>query len=146
MNEAETDIGMIPADPALRRQLMMVVIAALVLGGLYFGYLFAEIETVRSAAQPDLGGLTTQLYWMSLSLVGAAAALCVYLIVSGLRVFSSGQFPPPGTRVARDTRVRRGGRASLMATGGILLGLSVLGIAFYAHWLISHFLGIEALL
>lgn len=143
MNNSDVQADIIPANPAARRWLLFIVLAATVAAGLYFVYLSDEIERVKSAETPDISGLSSQLYWMSLGLVAGATGFCVYLIVTSLRTFASGEFPPPGSRVISDTRIRRGAMARFIGLLNIIAGLALLLAAFYVYWLISRYLGIE---
>ena len=131
----------VTADPRLRRDLILVVVLLALLGVVYFVYLSAEIDSLRAAEEPDPSGLLRQLYWMGVGLVAAVAAFFIYLVIVAARVFSSGQFPPPGARVLRDTPIWRGARARLLALAGVALGLLALLAAFYAHHFIGAFVG-----
>jgi hypothetical protein len=131
----------LPADPALRRELALVVILLALIAAAYFGYLLAEIERVRGLETPDPASLLEQLRWMSVGLVGVVSALLIYLVTVALRVFSSGQFPPPGARVLNDTPIRRGSRARVIALSGVVLGLLALAAALYAYVTVVAFVG-----
>jgi len=145
MNNPDVQADIIPANPAARRWLLFLVVIAAVAASLYFVYLSGEIERVETAENPDISGLSSQLYWMSLGLVAGATGFCVYLIVGALRTFASGEFPPPGSRVISDTRIRRGALARFIGLLNIIAGLVLLLAAFYVYWLISRYLGIETL-
>lgn len=132
---------MFPADPSLRRELALVVILLALVAAVYFGYLLAEIERMRDTDMPDPSGLLQHLHWASVGLVGVTSAFFIYLILIAIKVFGSGQFPPPGARVLNDTPIRRGARARLIAVAGVLLGLLVLACALYAYTLIATFVG-----
>ena len=133
----------LPADPRLRRELLLAVVLLALLGAVYFGYLMAEIERVGAAEAPDPTGLLQQLYWMGTGLVAVVTAFLIYLIVVAVRVFSSGQFPPPGARVLNDTPIRRGLRAWAMAVLGVVLGLLALAAALYVYYFIGGFVGAD---
>jgi len=137
------DAEILPADPRLRRELLLVVVLLALVGAVYFGYLMAEIERVGAAEAPDPGGLLQQLYWMGTGLVAVVTAFLIYLIVVAVRVFSSGQFPPPGARVLNDTPIRRGMRARAIAMFGVVLGLLALAAAFYVYYFIGGFVGAD---
>ena len=132
---------MLPADPTLQRELVLVVILLALIGAVYFGYLLAEIERVRGAETPDPSSLLEQLQWMSIGLVGVVSAFLIYLIMVAIKVFSSGQFPPPGARVVNDTPIRRGVRARIIALSGVVLGLFALAAALYGYVTIVDFVG-----
>ena len=136
----------IRADSGLRRRVLWLVGAALIAASLYFAWLFGEIERVSAAQEPDLEGLVAQLRWMSLGLVGASAALCVYLWVVALQVFSSGRFPPPKTRVIRDIRLRTGNEARVVAVLGATVGSVLVALAVAVYLLITRFIEAEGLL
>lgn len=66
-----------------------------------------------------------------LSLLPAVA----YFAAQAYGIAASGRFPPPGTRVWRDTPVVRGRAASLRAGGAAILAAALLGCAIYAQFL-----------
>ena len=142
MMENET----IRADPTLRRRLLWAMAAAAVAASLYFAWLFGEIEQVSASQEPDLSGLIGQLRWMSLGLLAGAAGLCLYLCVLAIRVFRGGRFPPPGTRVIRDTRVRTGTQARIIAVLAVVLGCALVVLAAATYGVVGHFIEAEALL
>ena len=132
-----------PADPRLRRQLLLVLGLLLLLVIVYFGFLFAEIEQVREQATPDPSLLLQQLFWMSIGLVAMGAGLFIYLTLLALRVFSSGRFPPPGARVLRPTPIRYGWSARGIGLFGAVMGLAVLLASLYVYIIIGSFVGID---
>ena len=118
------------ADKGAAKRLWLLIALAVVLGSVYFGYLFTEIE--RASADPEQGMATLmqQLHWMSIGFLGVSLALGGYLVSTAVRVLRSGRFPLPGARVVRDTRVRRGGAARWMAVSSLLLAVILVLLAF----------------
>jgi hypothetical protein len=61
--------------------------------------------------------------------------LAVYQILLARRVLKSGQFPPPGMRVVRDTKIKTGGKAKKVAISLIVLSSIVIVITlFLVYW------------
>jgi hypothetical protein len=58
--------------------------------------------------------------WMALS-VAAVVAMSTYFFWLGVKVATTDQYPYPGMRVLRDTRIVRGGRARLRAAIALIL-------------------------
>ena len=55
----------------------------------------------------------------------------VYFIILARRTFKSGQYPPPGVRVIRDTRLRTGTQVKKIALSLIVLSCILIILAFF---------------
>ena len=89
-------------DPALRRRAIWLLLSAAVLGAFALTVVSAQLREVSAAA-------TMQRWlWSAVGLAsGGSLVFGGYLARLAQRVFRTGQYPPPGQRVIRDTPVRR---------------------------------------
>lgn len=133
------DSDFIPADKALRKKvilfLLIVILAFLVLEPHFEAYIH-QIDQL-SKKDPELALEKTMLLlkWsmrvVFLSLVGMG----VYLILLARRTLRSGQYPPPGVRVIRDTKLRAGNQAKRAAISLIVLASFLIVVAFFfLYW------------
>ena len=109
----------IPADKGLRKKTIILVIgivlAAMVVGPYVNGYL-ADLRQ-EGVERPELAypKMITLMKWV----LGSAALLItltgVYLLVIAFRALKAGRYPPPGMKVIKDTRVKTGRQAKIMA-------------------------------
>lgn len=130
------------ADPAARRQALLIVICAAAIGGL----LISGFEQLREPFQEWLTSEPAKtasraklaLFVAVLVLCAPLIALSVYLWLVGARVLRAEQFPPPGFRVIRDTPVIRGSSATtrghVIQILAVCLGVSVAVLALFFIW------------
>lgn len=125
------------ADPAARRQAVLVIAFAAAIGGL----LIAGFEHIREpfrewlSLEPAEAARRAKLalYVSAFILSALVIAFAIYLWVLGARVLRAQQFPPPGFRVVRDTPVVEGHGAT--ARGHVIQILAVcLGIGAALSW------------
>lgn len=116
------------ADPAVRRQLVLVLAVGACAGAL----LFVVFERYRIPlrdwilAEPGASARRAKLVFLLLAalLLAPLLAFSAYLWSFGGRVLRAREFPPPGLRVIRDTPVLTGERA---VSRGRLLKVLALG-------------------
>lgn len=129
------EAGMLKADRGLRIRLLLFLALFSVLGTLVIFGLERHLEKIVAASEDNPEQAVREVFrLLRLSAgVGGAGLLVfgLYFTHFSLKVLSSGQFPPPGTKVVRDTRVQTGPAARLRAGAGIALAtlLIVLGLA-----------------
>ncbi len=109
----------IPADKGLRKKTIILVIgivlAAMILGPYVSGYL-ADLRQ-EGVERPELANpkMITLMKWV----LGSAALLITltgaYLLVIAFRALKAGRYPPPGMKVIKDTQVKTGRQAKIMA-------------------------------
>lgn len=101
---------------------------------------------------PDRGMLATdpvrafrassdRLFLVAMVAVPLFAGAAIYLLRLGVRVSQSGQYPPPGMRLAMRTRIRRGMRARAQATLAIALAAILIVVSLvliYASYSLSR--------
>jgi len=129
----------VPADKILKEKffifLGLSVIAVLIIVP-YFNEYLEQIkqafkENPEVAFKKSMFVLKATLSFVSLLLVMTG----IYLIFLVRRTLRSGQYPPPGMRVIRDTRLRIGTQAKRVAIS--LIGLSCIFIilaCFFIYW------------
>jgi hypothetical protein len=126
------------ADPAVRRQALLLIVFTAATGGLlimgfeHFREPFREwllSEPAETASRAKLA-----LYTAALVLCVPLIAFAIYLWLLGARVLRAQQFPPPGFRVIRDTPVVGGSGAT--TRGHVIQILAVsLGIGAALLWM-----------
>ncbi len=131
------------ADPRLRRNALLTIVGATVLGSLFIGWLWPLIRDALLHAR-QTGQISGRAICLGfLGFVAALVAPLIFISVHALRVgqraVDSEQFPPPGMRVIRDTRVVRGAQARIIGRVQRVLGLlliicalALLGLSAYA--------------
>ena len=131
------------ADPAARRQALLVIVSAAAIGGL----LIAGFEPIRELFREWLSSEPADaarraklaLYVAAFILCVPLAAFAIYLWWLGARVLRAQQFPPPGFRVIRDTPVLGGSgataRGHVMQILAVCLGASAALLWLFFVWL-----------
>ena len=124
-------LGIIPADPALRRVAILAWLALGVLGALAIWYVSSVLENARALAVHDVRGAFLEVQrvtipmMIAMTLVGIASG--AWLLLTAVRVVRSGRFPPPGARVLRPTAIRSGPVARRLGIVLVVMALLVLG-------------------
>ena len=109
----------IPADKGLRNKtiilVIIIVLAVMIVGPYLSGYL-ADLRQ-EGVERPELAypKIITLMKWV----LGSAALLITltgaYLLMIAFRSLKAGRYPPPGMKVIKDTRVKTGRPAKIMA-------------------------------
>lgn len=118
----------IPADEKFRKRVTLVLSVAAAFGLIVVVMLRTYLAQQLDLAEHNLHGAVDNVAWLFrafLIVSGAAliggAGYCGWL---AYQIRRSGQYPPPGMKVFRDTEIRRGGQATLRAA--LAVGCSVL--------------------
>ena len=131
------------ADPAARRQAVLLVIFGMAVGAL----LIAGIEHFREPfrewllSEPAETARRAKLamYVSGFVVSAPVIAFAIYLWLLGARVLRAQQFPPPGFRVIRDTPVVGGhgavNRGHAMQVLAVCLGMSAALLWLFLVWL-----------
>ena len=117
----------VPADPKQRRLALLAVVAIVIGGVVALWWLDRRLdgidrlveENLPAAAERALSLVVKALVVMGVSLVGMG----LYLFWLGVQINRAGQFPPPGMKVIRNTVVRTGPRARLLANLALVSSL-----------------------
>jgi len=126
--DANPDI--LRSDPEQRRKMQWLIAAtiAVVLLLLLFG-----LYTLRHAIDtPDTRALTRQLEMVFYGLSALLLVTAAYAVWHAKRIFSSSQYPPPGSWVMRDTQLLRGDRARGRGWWALVCAVVSMMLAVYA--------------
>lgn len=135
------DDKIIPADKTLRRKLIIFVLLFAIIGVFVIGYIFFSLEHIRELAKvnPRVAlERMTRLFDIVLIVIALVSLFYgIYSLIIAVRVIKSGRFPPPGTRVIRDTHISTGKIAtiraiSLIAIALVMILVGILG-PLYVH-------------
>ncbi len=140
------------ADPGFRRRMLALLALLVAAGAAALTGTDAYLRHVRElgAADPGAAVARVTLLFRGWMLVTALVPLLagIYLARLGWRARLHGEFPPPGTRVLRETAVITGpgGRrlASLTWLLGMLLALAGLILAVFGWWMAGALSGSAA--
>ena len=122
------------ADPRLRTRAIVVTLMVALVGLIYLHWLNGFLQDVELLSMKD-GTVAVKKLWPIL-LATMAAVLCSSVVLAGtltylaVKVYRTGQYPPPGMRVLWTTPTRTG-RAATVASLCILL-LAVVAIGYGA--------------
>src|SRR5438034_6363567 len=120
----------IAADLRLRRRVLLCVVLMVVVGGLMLWRVDVYLNALVILKSTDLHQVAQHVSRLLLLLAACTALLTVSLAgglsYTALQVLRSGQYPPPGMRVIRDTRLRTGSKATALAQVGLVLAAVIL--------------------
>ena len=123
----------IRADRRLRAVVLAMTCVGAVAGAVAIASLQSRLQTIREMAPGDpqaaLAQAAVLLRRLVLALAAGAVALGAYTLSIAARTLRSGIFPPPGTRVIRDTKQLTGDAARKRAYLGILISLLMVAAA-----------------
>jgi hypothetical protein len=132
----------LPANKEYRRKFIVRItvlcIVALVLGCVLILWGHPWMKRYLETLEPRRG---LRLITWSLALIFLSILpICVFIFLQGRKIMRSERFPPPGTKVIRDTEVIRGERA--IARGRLLVGaalvlacLALVAAVYVPYWL-----------
>lgn len=135
-----TDPEIVPADPTLRRWVLIALAVVIPAGILLIQFFSGKLSDYKALAATDVDGAIAGIRELIRYLIGVNAAVTVaaaaYFLILARRVLRSGRFPPPGMRVIRDARIRRGRSARwlgrlLVLLAGVLLATNFFFIQVY---------------
>ena len=127
--------GVVPADKNLRKKFIIFLgftITAIFLFAPYFNDYIEQIKQI-SKENPEVAFKKAILILkIALGIVSLILLVTrVYLIGLARRILKSGQYPPPGVRVIRDTRLRTGTQVKKIALSLIVLSCILIILAFF---------------
>jgi hypothetical protein len=127
-------LGVVPADPALRRIVIGSWIVFAVIGAVIIWYVTVVLQRAQAMASYDPRGAFLEVQRIAIPFMVAwiisGIGISVWLLTTALRVIHSGRFPAPGARMVRTTHLRHGAEAHrigllMLAVAAIMLGASV---------------------
>jgi hypothetical protein len=129
----------VPADKEYRKRFiifLVLIVMVFVVTILSMKSYLDQMAQLRRE-NPDLAVekvLVLLKWWMGLGSL-PILGLAVYQILLARRVLKSGQFPPPGMKVVRDTKIRTGGKARKVACSLIVLSSIIVMITLLlVYW------------
>lgn len=126
----QTERKIIRADPTLRFLTLIAVVAVLMAGIVALVFTASFLENMKELARQSPRDAAARL-GSALKFVAAAAAVVplavgAYLMRVAVLTWRSGEFPPPGTRVLRDTVVTTGPGSRRWAVFALLVAVILL--------------------
>ena len=126
------------ADPGLRRKTLIMTVGGLLLGLLLLYYLQIYLsgleDLAREFPQQAVDRFLKVCRFAGVAMAIGFAAFGLYLFRISLFTLRSEQFPPPGFRVIRDTKLLTGERAKLRGKLGLIFAALLVGFAFILPW------------
>lgn len=136
------------ADPAYRRKMVLALIVLAVLGGAALIITKSVLDGIEALAAVDPDAAIQKIKRLIVGIIAVNAVLSsvfgLYFVLLAVRVFRSGQFPPPGMKVIRDTLLRTGKKAKIagaVLSGAAVLMLSTNLIVIYLYILVDNLSG-----
>lgn len=133
----------LPADKKFKKQVIITLLITLPCCFVMF-YLFSEYILYLLNSYNGIILITKinhLLFWIAIAIAVISSSLATYLILRAVKIFKSKQFPPPGMRVIRDTKIYTGKRAKwvgCMFVATALFVLSVNLIMYYQHHVLNN--------
>ena len=129
---------MVRVGPGLCRKSLIMIAGGLLLGLLLLYYLQNYLSGLEDLAG-EFPRQAVDRFLKVCRFVGVAiaigfAAFGIYLFRISILTLRSGQFPPPGFRVIRDTRLLTGERATLRGKLGLIFAAVFVSFAFLLPW------------
>ena len=125
----------IAADPTLRRMTLVAIVVVTVVGAAGLVYTGAFLERVQALASDDpeeaaqLAARTFKVLTVFMAVVPIIVG--AYLGQVAVRAWHHAEFPPPGTRVLRDTIVTVGPRSRRWALLAFVIALLLVGSSIF---------------
>jgi hypothetical protein len=144
----ETGAVIIPADKKYRKKAAFGLLVFLLISLACVQALVWEFKGIEALAETDggeaLGKIRKLVTALSAANAVVSVALALWFFALAYRILESGQYPPPGMRVFRDTRLRTGRQAragaALQAAVALLL-LSTNLVMLYLHRILDSLEG-----
>jgi len=129
----------VPADKEFRKRFIIFLVLIVIVFVVTILSMKSHLDQIAQLAQgnPDLAAKKVMFllrWWLGLGSL-PILGLAVYQILLAGRVLKSGQFPPPGMKLIRDTKIRTGGKAKKVAISLIVLSSLIIVITlFLVYW------------
>ena len=143
MTRPPTDpiLGIVPADPALRRVALVAWGVLGLLGALGIWYVTGVLREAQAMAAYDPRGAFVAVQRIVIPVVIGGVLLgvsvAVYCLVSAARIIRAQRFPAPGARLLRPASIRRGAAAQrvalAMATLALIIFVASVAVPVFLH-------------
>lgn len=129
----------VPADKEFRKRFVIFLVLIVIVFAVTILSMKSYLDQMAQLTRENPGLAAEKVifllkWWMglgSLPILGFG----VYQILLARRVLKSGQFPPPGMKVVRDTKIKTGGKAKKVAISLIVLSSVIIVITvFLVYW------------
>jgi hypothetical protein len=131
-------VEVVRADPVLRRQVLLAVLAVIAIGGVALEQLPVSLQVIFRLARESPAAAERHAQLLMALLLGpmslASAFAGVATIRTSVDALRARRFPPPGARVIRDTPVIRGLGARLVGTVALVLGATLVCASAGLTW------------
>jgi len=136
MNTPSIPGNHVPGDPAFASRVRWFVLAVILVTGGLFYWIWHHVEGAVVLAETDPAGAVATIYALAKQIalimwITGLAALA-WLGRFGWRILNHNQYPVPGARVMKATRIRNGSEATRLAWLAISAGLLAFGAALCA--------------
>jgi hypothetical protein len=131
--------GIVPADKEFRKRFILFLVLIVIVFVVTILSVKSYLDQMAQLTRENPGLAAEKVifllkWWMGLGSL-PILGLGVYQILLARRVLKSGQFPPPGMKVVRDTRIRTGPKAKKVAHSLIVLSSIIIVITlFLVYW------------
>jgi hypothetical protein len=122
----------IPRASRIKRVALYVAVG-LALGWVTKTIVAPQLQTYLSIKDPVEG--FRRFRWVMIGIGASLIPVAVYFAILAARIIRSGQFPYPGMKLLRDTKIVRGTRALVRGWMFAFCALSFLGLAVYAAYI-----------
>jgi hypothetical protein len=129
----------VPADKEYRKRFIIFLVLIMIVFVVTILSMKSYLDQMAQLTRENPGLAAEKVivllkWWMGLGSL-PILGLGVYQILLARRVLKSGQFPPPGMKVVRDTKIRTGGKAKKVAMSLIVLSSVIIVITvFLVYW------------
>jgi hypothetical protein len=129
------EVEIMKAIPRTSRLKLVALLAITVLVLSWIGKAFVGPELRAYLSVRDPVEAFRRFQWVMIGIGASLVPFAAYFALFAVRIIRSGQFPYPGMKVWRDTRIVRG--TSALVRGWIIVFLAVLllGLAVYAAYI-----------
>ncbi len=127
------------ADPAFKKKILWFVIFATIIGAILLNI---SINRIRYLSSTDIYATAKYALLLLWILLGIPFVFGSYMISLGLKCLAANQFPPPNTKVLKDTIILRdqdARRKSIALIGAsVLLMILCAGTGYYSYKILIY--------
>lgn len=144
-SQLSTDEEIVYADKNLRRWVLILAIALAVIALCVLKFTQGYVRDIVALAEDNPQEMLRKSIVLAnvgvISFSAGILAVFGYFLWLGIRIIKASQYPVPGMKVIRDTKILRGGKAKLRAGIAIALATGILiagcAVAFFGSKLLA---------